>query len=172
MPPIVNVEAFLANEPVEAVPMNVIEPVAEEPIQAPGGPVPLVLCHPLGSNIQDILKDIDMDLEVGMGDNHMGPSNAVIEKTPRKHLSPISEARASSRALTPKRPRSPTSDETNRVSRSKRPRASEALESESSAEIQPEGANWTVEEKLAKLGGDLKGNPFKVVVDLIDHDKL
>ena len=32
--------------------------------------------------------------------------------------------------------------------------------------------NWTVEGKLAKLGGDLKGNPFKAVVDLIDHDKL
>jgi hypothetical protein len=25
---------------------------------------------------------------------------------------------------------------------------------------------------LAKLGGDLKGNPFKAVLDLIDHDKL
>ena len=26
--------------------------------------------------------------------------------------------------------------------------------------------------KLAKLGRDLKGNPFKAVVDLIDHEKL
>jgi hypothetical protein len=25
---------------------------------------------------------------------------------------------------------------------------------------------------LAKIGGDLKGNPFKVVVDLVDHEKL
>jgi hypothetical protein len=25
---------------------------------------------------------------------------------------------------------------------------------------------------LAKLGGDLKGNPFKAVVELIDHDNL
>jgi hypothetical protein len=28
------------------------------------------------------------------------------------------------------------------------------------------------EGKLAKLGGDLKGNPFKAVVDLVDHEKL
>jgi hypothetical protein len=26
--------------------------------------------------------------------------------------------------------------------------------------------------RLAKLRGDLKGNPFKAVVDLIDHEKL
>ena len=26
--------------------------------------------------------------------------------------------------------------------------------------------------RLAKLGRDLKGNPFKVVVDLIDHEKF
>ena len=25
---------------------------------------------------------------------------------------------------------------------------------------------------MAKLGGDLKDNPFKAVLDLIDHDKL
>jgi hypothetical protein len=28
------------------------------------------------------------------------------------------------------------------------------------------------EGKLAKLGRDLKGNPFKAVVDLVDHEKL
>jgi hypothetical protein len=38
--------------------------------------------------------------------------------------------------------------------------------------IQPVGANWTIRGKLAKLGRDLKGNPFKVVVDLVDHEKL
>ena len=115
---------------------------------------------------------MDSEESVGMEDNHTGPSNAVIEKTPRKHLSSIPEAGASSRAPTPKRPQSLTLNETNRASRSKRPRASEASKSESSIEIQPEGANWTIGGKLAKLGGDLKGNPFKVVVDLIDHDKL
>ena len=62
--------------------------------------------------------------------------------------------------------------EDDRASTSKKPRASETLESESSTEIQPEGANWKVGGKLAKLGGDLKGNPFKAVLDLIDHDKL
>ena len=29
-----------------------------------------------------------------------------------------------------------------------------------------------IEGKLAKLSGDLKGNSFKAVLDLIDHDKL
>jgi hypothetical protein len=29
-----------------------------------------------------------------------------------------------------------------------------------------------IEWRLAKLGGDLKGNPFKAVVDLVDHEKL
>ena len=38
--------------------------------------------------------------------------------------------------------------------------------------VQPIGANWTVRGKLARLGGDLKGNPFKVVVDLILHEDL
>ena len=107
--------------------MNVVEPVAEEPIQAPNGPVPSILCHPLGSNIQDILEDFDMDSEesVGMRDNHMGPSNAAVEKTPRKNLSLIPETGASSRAPTPKRPQSLTFEEDDRVSRSKRPLASE-----------------------------------------------
>ena len=168
------IEAFLANEPVEAVSMNVIEPVAEEPIQVPAGPIPSVLCHPLGSNIQHILEDIDMDSEesVGIRDNQTGPPNAVVKRTPRKPLSPIPEAGASSRAPTPTRPRSPILDEFDRASRSKRPRTSEASGSESSAEIQPEGVNWMIGGKLAKLGGDLKGNPFKAMVDLIDHEKL
>jgi hypothetical protein len=80
------IEAFLANEPVKAVPVNVVEPVAEEPIQAPTSPIPSIMCHPLGSNIQHILEDIDMDSEesVGMGDNRTGPSNVAVERTPRK----------------------------------------------------------------------------------------
>jgi hypothetical protein len=96
-------------------------------------------------------------------------------RTPRKVLSPIPEAGTSSRALTPKRPRSLTPVGVEKAIGSKRPRASEASkasDSESSAEIQSEGANWTVGGKLAQIGGDLKGNPFKAVVDLIDHEKL
>ena len=38
--------------------------------------------------------------------------------------------------------------------------------------VNPASANWTVRGKLAKLGGDLKGNPFQAVVDLIPHEKL
>jgi hypothetical protein len=63
-----------------------------------------------------------------------------------------------------------------RASVSKRPRASEAPEafeaSESTVEIQPEGANWTFRGRLARLRGDLKGNPFKAVVDLVNHENL
>jgi hypothetical protein len=54
----------------------------------------------------------------------------------------------------------------------KRPQASEAFDSESTIEIQPEGVNWTFEGRLAKLRGNLKGNPFKAMVDLVDHEKL
>jgi hypothetical protein len=53
---------------------------------------------------------------------------------------------------------------------SKAPKASEA--SKNTVEIQPEGANWTFRGRLAKLGGDLKGKPFKAVVDLVDHKNL
>ena len=101
-----DVEAFLANEPVEAILVNAVEPVAEEPIQAPGGPIPSVLCQPLGSNIQHILEEIHLESEesMEMEDNHIGPSNATVEKIPQKPLSLILEARTSSRAPTPKKP--------------------------------------------------------------------
>jgi hypothetical protein len=56
--------------------------------------------------------------------------------------------------------------------RSKASEASEALNSKSTVEIQPERANWIVEGKLAKLGGDFKGNTFKAVVDLVYHEGL
>ena len=88
MPLMAAVEAFLANEPVEAIPVNILEPIVEESIQAPAGPIPSILCHPLGSNIQHILKDIDMDSEesVGMRDNHTRPPNAAVKRTPPKTL--------------------------------------------------------------------------------------
>ena len=168
------VEAFLANEPIEAILVTVAGPAVEEPIQAPDGPIPSALGHPLGSNIQHILKEIDMESEesVGMVDHHSGPLNAAIEKAPQKPMSPIPEVGASSRAATSKRSRDPIFDEADRAFVLKRPRASEASESESLVEIQPERANWKIRGKLAKLGGDLKGNPFKAILDLIDHDKL
>jgi hypothetical protein len=180
VPRMADVEAFLANEPVLAVPVKVLEPVAKEPLQAPEGPIPSLLNHPLGSNIQHILEDIDMDSEesVGMADDNIGPFGAAAAKTPQKPLSPISEAGSSSRASTPKRPQSPTHARVDRALGSKRPRASDvpkasgASDSESSAEIQPERANWMIGGRLAKLGGDLKVNPFKAMVDLINHEKL
>jgi hypothetical protein len=41
--------------------------------------------------------------------------------------------------------------------------------SESTVKIQPEGANWTFGGRLAKFGGDLKGNLVKAV---FDHQNL
>ena len=86
--PMAEVEAFLANEPVEAISVNVVKPVAEETIKAPGGPIPSVLCYPLGSNIQHILEDIDMELEesVGMRADNMGSSTTATENTPLEAL--------------------------------------------------------------------------------------
>ena len=55
---------------------------------------------------------------------------------------------------------------------SKRPQTSEASECESLDELHVGGANWSVKGKLARLEGDLKGNPFKALAELIDHDKL
>jgi hypothetical protein len=90
-------------------------------------------------------------------------------------LSPIPETGNSSRAPTPKRPRSPTPAGVEKEIDSRRSQASKASEasgSESTAEIQPEGANWTVGGRFTKLGGDFKGNPFKAEVDLVDHEGL
>jgi hypothetical protein len=84
---------------------------------------------------------MDSEESVGMANQHSGPSNVTVEKTPRKQLSPILEVGASSRAATPKRPQDPIFDEADRASASKRPRTSKVLESKSSAEFQPEGAN-------------------------------
>ena len=123
---VAEVETFLANEPLEAILVNMVEPVVEEPIQAPGGPIPSVLHHLLGSNIQHILKDIDMESEksVRMGDDNMGPLTAVVEKTPREPLFPIPEIGASSRAPTPKTPQNSIPTEVDKALRSKRPRTS------------------------------------------------
>jgi hypothetical protein len=44
------VEAFIANEPVLAVPLNTTKLVEEEPLQAPEGSIPSLLDHPLGLN--------------------------------------------------------------------------------------------------------------------------
>jgi hypothetical protein len=113
---------------------------------------------------------MDSEESVGMADDNMGPPTAATVKTLRRPLSPIPEVGATSRASTPKRPQSLTPVGVVGTSGSKRPRAFEA--SESSAKIQLERANWTIEGKLAKLRGDLEGNPFKAMVDLIDHEKL
>ena len=112
------VEAFLANEPVEAILVTVARQVVKEPIQAPDGPIPSALGHPLGSNIQHMLEKIDMELKesVRMVDHHSGPPNAAVEKAPRKPMSPIPEVGASSRVATPKRSRDLIFDEANRAS--------------------------------------------------------
>jgi hypothetical protein len=84
MPRMADVEAFLANEPILVVPVKVIELVAEKPLHAPMGPIPSMLNHPLCSNIQHILEDLDMESKesVGMADDNMGPSATVTVGTP------------------------------------------------------------------------------------------
>jgi hypothetical protein len=109
---------------------------------------------------------------VGIADDNMGASPKVATRVLERTLSPIPEAGNSSKAPTPKRPQSLTPAGIEKEMESRRSKASEALSSESTVEIQPEGANWTVGGKLAKLGGDFKGIPFKAVVDLVDHEGL
>jgi hypothetical protein len=109
---------------------------------------------------------------IGMVDDNMGSSTVAAARTLRKALSTIPEAGTSSKAPTPKRPRSPTPVEVEKERASRGSRASEASGFESTVEIQPERANWIVEGKLAKLGGDFKGNTFKAVVDLVYHEGL
>jgi hypothetical protein len=108
MPRVDDVAAFLANEPVLAIPVNVVGQV-KEPLRALEGSIPSMLDHPLGSNIQHILEDLDMGSKdsVGIADDNLGPSTVTATKTPQKPLSAVPEMGASSRALTPKRTQSP-----------------------------------------------------------------
>jgi hypothetical protein len=50
-----------------------------------------MLSYPLGSNIQQILEDLDMGFEdfVGMADDNLGPSTVAAAQTPQKPLSTI-----------------------------------------------------------------------------------
>jgi hypothetical protein len=170
IPPLGEVEKFIANEPVLAVPVAVARMAEEEPLRVPEGSIP-VLSQPLGSNIRHILEEIEMmsDDSVGVAGDNMGTPLKAAEGVPGRALSPIPEVGNSSRAPTPARPRSPTPDESRRLNASEAFRASS---SEGTVEVKPEGANWTVGGRLAKLGGEFKGNPFKAVVDLVDHDGL
>jgi hypothetical protein len=48
----------------------------------------------------------------------------------------------------------------------------EASSSCSTSLIRPSGVDWIVGGKLAKLGGNLNGNPFQALVDSIPHEDL
>lgn len=63
VPRTADTEAFLANEPIVASSMNMVELILAKLLQAPGGLIPteLVLGHPLGSNIQHILWDLELE---------------------------------------------------------------------------------------------------------------
>jgi hypothetical protein len=172
VPRVKMVAAFLANELIPTAPINVVG-LVEEPLRAPDGPIPSMLNRPLGSNIQHILEDLEMGSEesVGVAEDNLGWFAEAVGQAPQGPLSTIPEARVSSRAPTPKRSRSLTLVQ--KASVLKRLRVSEASEtSESTTEIQPEGANWTFRGRLAKFGRDLKGNPSKAVLDMVDHQNL
>jgi hypothetical protein len=167
IPPMVEVEKFIANEPVLAVPVAVAKVADEKPLRVLEGSIP-ALSQPLGSNIRHILEHIEMmsDDSVGVAGDNMGASPRAAEGFPGRVLSPIPKAENSSRAPTPAGVEELESMRPNAFE------ASGASSSESTVEIKLEGANWTVGGKLAKLGGDFKGNPFKAVVDLVDHEGL
>jgi hypothetical protein len=170
IPPLGEVEKFIANKPVLAVPVAVARMAEEEPLRVPEGSIPM-LSQPFGSNIRHILEEIEMmsDDSVGVAGDNMGTPLKAAEGVPGRALSPIPEVGNSSRAPTPARPRSPTPDEPRRLDVFE---ASRASSSEGTVEVKPEGANWTVGGRLAKLGGEFRSNPFKAVVDLVDHDGL
>jgi hypothetical protein len=175
IPPLVEVEKFIANEPVLAVPVAVARVVEEEPFRVPEGSIP-ALSQPLGSNIRHILEEIEMmsNDSVGVVGDNMGTPLKAAEGVPGRALSPILEVGNSSRAPTLARPRSPTPAgvEKGTAKRLNASEASRASSSENTVEVKPERANWTVGGRLAKLGGEFKSNPFKAVVDLVDHDGL
>jgi hypothetical protein len=146
LPPVscvAEVEAFIANKPIPAVPVAMEKLVKKELLQSPEGPVPSLLNHHLSSNIQHILEDIDMESKdlVGMADDNMGPSNIAVVRTSGKALSLIPEAGTLSRAPTPKRPQSLTLARVKKVEASRRFKASDvsgSLGFKSTVEIQPE----------------------------------
>jgi hypothetical protein len=145
VPPLVEVEKFMANEPVLAVPVAVAKVADEEPLRVPEGSIP-VLSQPFGSNIRHILEDIETmsDDSVAVAGDNMGASPKAAEGVPGRALSPIPEAGNASRAPTPGEPRSPTPEGVGKGAESRRSNASEAsgaLNSESTTEIKPEGAN-------------------------------
>jgi hypothetical protein len=84
VPRLAEVEAFIANEPVLTVPVAVAKLIGEENLRAPEGPIPSLLNKPLGSNIQHILDNIDMESKdsVGMADDNMGPSPLAVTRAP------------------------------------------------------------------------------------------
>ena len=84
VPDVTKVEAFLANKLVEVSPVNTVGPILEEPLQVIGDPIPVLdLDHPLGSNIQHILEDLNLESEdsVGMQSEnfgHLAPTKRLI----------------------------------------------------------------------------------------------
>ena len=109
------VEAFLADEPVEACPVNMALPAPTRPLPMTTDPIPpeLILGHPLGSNIQDILENFYLEPEnsVGMEDENIGGPTAEAEgmRPQPKSLSSVQETGTASRTVTPRRRQSPTS---------------------------------------------------------------
>jgi hypothetical protein len=133
VPPLVEVEKFIANEPVLAVPVATAKMADEEPLRVPEGSIP-VLSQPLGLNIQHILEEIEMILDdsVGIAGDNMGASPKAVAGVLGRTLSPIPEAGNSSRTPTLKRPRSLTPARVEKEMESRRSKASEAPEASSS----------------------------------------
>jgi hypothetical protein len=163
--PLVEVEKFIANEHVLAVPVVVAKVTDEEPLRVPEGSIP-VLSQPFGLNIWHILEDIEImsDDSVGVANDNMGASPKAAEGVPERAMSSIPEAGNSSRALTSKRPRSLTPagvEKRTELRRSNASEASGASSSKSTVEIKPEGPIGPLEGSWLNLEGILKATPSK-----------
>jgi hypothetical protein len=165
VPPLVEVEKFMANEPVLAVPVAVAKVADEEPLRVPEGSIP-VLSQPLGSNIRHILEDIEMmsDDSVGVAGDNMGASPKAAEGVPGRALSPIPEAGNASRAPTPGKPRGPTPEGVGKGAESRRSNASEASgasSSESTAEIKLGGGQLDRWREVGKTRRGFQKQPLQ-----------
>jgi hypothetical protein len=163
--PLVEVEKFIANEPVLAVPVVVAKVADEEPLRVPEGSIP-ILSQPLGSNIQHILEEIEMmsDDSVGIAGDNMGVSPKAATGVLGRTLSPILETGNSSRALTPKRPQSLTPAGVEKEMESRRSKASEAFEvraPRARSKYNRRGPTGLLEESWLSSEGTLRATPSR-----------
>ena len=163
-------EAFLANEPVPVQPLNMVPLISEGAALRTIIPMEFVYFIPLSSSINTILSDIDIETLseglIGMECDKVGRPIAmekVIEETV-----PWVPTHVRFRTLTPTKV--PTLNPT--LAGVREGSAAGVPPSNDFSMIRPAEVSWIVSGDLARFGGDLKGNPFQALVDLIPHESL